>query len=708
MLRQMSFTNAILLGMNLFIPSSSKRTSRKQNTSHWMNDICRDALKKKEDAYRLFRSNRSDEHRQQYKIARNKCKTIIKRQRFLHNQKLRREILNQPRNDRTFWSFAKSVQNNFNETSLPPLICPDDITIVNSLVKANLFGKLFSENSSLSPTSQSPPEIPLLHIQMPKIYFRTKDIYKILLNLNIKKSSGPDSIPALVLKNIAESISKPLRNLFHLSYNLGIFPSLWKVSNVSPVPKKGNKSDPANYRPIAICSILSKVMETIINGKIIKFLEKNHVINDKQYGFRPKRSTGDLMTYITEKLSSSLHRQGESCMVALDISKAFDRVWHDALISKCRAIGLGQKFCKWIESFLKNRSIQVLVDGHTSSLYIINSGVPQGCVLSTTLFIIFINDLLTLTESSIHSYADDSTLTYSYGFEKLSQVTNQSVRSCRRNMINTVNKDLQKVADWGSKNRVNFNASKTQCCLFSRKLDAPSFDFQINFQGQSIERQENLNIVGTKLSFKLLWEDHIINKANTAAKMLGFLRRCKTFFSSKDLLTLYKAFIRSKMEDNSHIWAGASSTALKYLDSVQNRAIRLINDESITSSLLPLGHRRNIGALSIFYKYFVGMDSCSAEIKSILPTLKLFNRTTRLAVSDHPYYLAIPKFSTNYYMNSFLIRTSRMWNLLPSDVFPKIDGVYSFNLQKFKSNVNKLAKNISAFSSLSTLFLSSS
>jgi len=313
-------------------------------------------------------------------------------------------------------------------------------------------------------------------------------------------------------------------------------------------------------------------------------------------------------------------------LVALDISKAFDRVWHKALLSKCHSIGLGEKFCLWIENFLLNRSIQVLVDGYTSDLFLINSGVPQGCVLSTTLFIIFINDLLSLTRNSIHSYADDSTLTYSYGFDKLSQVSSQAVSSYRADMISSINNDLQKISDWGTSNRVKFNATKTQCCLFSRKLDAPAFDLQINFQNEILERASNLNITGSILSTKLQWDEHIINIANKAAKMLGFLRRCKAYFSSKDLLTLYKSYIRSKMEHNSHIWAGASGTALKYLDSVQSRAIRLINDEFLTSTLSPLNHRRNIGALSLFYKYFVGFDACSTEMNKFLFKIKTMKK----------------------------------------------------------------------------------
>jgi len=391
-------------------------------------------------------------------------------------------------------------------------------------------------------------------------------------------------------------------------------------------------------------------------------------------------------------------------VVALDISKAFDRVWHPALISKCRSYGLGSFFCNWLKNFLTDRSIQVLVDGFTSKIFKINAGVPQGCVLSPTLFIIFINDLLTSTINPIHSYADDSTLVANYKFSKKILASSNSV-SLNRNKISTsINNDLITIENWGKLNRVDFNASKTQFCVVSLKKDASTANFPIQFQGSSVERSLSLNVLGMVITQSFLWTEHVFNKAKSAAKCLGFLWRCKSFFSPADLLKIYKSYIRPKMEYNSHLWAGAPPTTLEYLDKVQNRAIRLIGDSNVTASLAPLGHRRNIGALSLFYKYFVGTDSCSQEIKTILPELKIFTRNTRLASNSHPYFLVLRKSSTDYYENSFIVRFSKLWNLLPSSVFPTVDGTLSYDLQKFKTNINKLSNNLTSFPSIKPFF----
>ena len=174
---------------------------------------------------------------------------------------------------------------------------------------------------------------------MSPIKFSTRKVRKALLQLNTSKSSGPDGIPAIVLKSCAPELAPVLNKLFQLSYNLGIFPSSWKLAHVFPIPKKGDKSDPSNYRPIAITSLISKTMETIVTKQLLAFLETNNLLSDHQYGFRQARSTGDLLAYAVHAWSSALESYGESRVISLDISKAFDRVWHKGLLAKLPMFG---------------------------------------------------------------------------------------------------------------------------------------------------------------------------------------------------------------------------------------------------------------------------------------------------------------------------------------------------------------------------------
>ena len=142
-------------------------------------------------------------------------------------------------------------------------------------------------------------------------------IHKVLFSLNNHKAAGRGGIAPIVLKNCAASHSFPLKQLFYRSYSKGICPSSWRFANITPV----SPSDPSNYRPIAITSIFCKVMEKIVNRKLMSFLESRNLLDDRKYGFRSNRSTGDLMTYLTHKIGRSIQGYGESQLLSLDITK---------------------------------------------------------------------------------------------------------------------------------------------------------------------------------------------------------------------------------------------------------------------------------------------------------------------------------------------------------------------------------------------------
>ncbi len=177
-----------------------------------------------------------------------------------------------------------------------------------------------------------------------------------------------------------------LVKLFRLGLSPSTFPSCWKDAYVQPVPKKGDCSNNSNYRPIALISYLSKTFETILNRKLLKHPSSFSLLSDHQYEFRKGRSTGDLPVFLNDSWSSSLSRFGETFSVTLDISKAFDRLWHKALLSKLPSYGFYPALCSFLSSLFSGRSITAVEDGHCSTSKSNNSGVPHGSILSPTLY----------------------------------------------------------------------------------------------------------------------------------------------------------------------------------------------------------------------------------------------------------------------------------------------------------------------------------
>ena len=152
----------------------------------------------------------------------------------------------------------------------------------------NLFTSTFASNSNVDDEGSQPPFYPTSVITMPSIKFSTHKVQKALLHLNTSKSKGPDGIPKTVLKSCVPELVPALNKPFQLSYNLGIFSSSWKLEHVFPIPQKGDKCGPSNYRPNAITSLITKTMETIITKQLLSFLaflESNSLPSDHWYGF---------------------------------------------------------------------------------------------------------------------------------------------------------------------------------------------------------------------------------------------------------------------------------------------------------------------------------------------------------------------------------------------------------------------------------------
>ena len=387
------------------------------------------------------------------------CPTLQQQNRFL------------PAGSRSFWSMAKVVSQNFCQSSFPPLKNNSDSSSTTPSLKANLFASIFASNSNLDDQGVQPRHFPPSKFTMSPIKFSTRKVRQTLLQLDTSKSKGPDGIPAIVLKTCAPQLAPILNKLFQLSYTLGTFPTSWKQAHVFPIPKIGDKSNPLNYRPIAITSLISKTMETIITKQLLTFLETNNLLSDHQYGFRKARSTCDILAYAVHVWSSALESCGESRVISLDISKAFDRVWHKGLLAKLPMFGLNQTLIYWIDNFLSNRSIAVRMDGFLSNLHSINAGVPQGSVISPVLFILFIlfiNDLLTSTSSIIHSFADDAFLITSFSFNPNDHASTD-IQLHRNISASLLSNDLTVIEKWGKDNLVSFNQSKTKQAVISRK-----------------------------------------------------------------------------------------------------------------------------------------------------------------------------------------------------------------------------------------------
>ena len=225
--------------------------------------------------------------------------------------------------------------------------------------KAKLFAENCSLNSNLDNLGVSLPVFPSrINLKLHNISVTPKMVRKVVMNLDLLKASGPDCIPVVVLKNCEPELSYILAELFNKCLKESCFPDCWKVSSVVPVFKNvGERSTAKNYCPVSLLSVVSKVFEKLVNNRIVDHLQKCGLFSDFQYGFRSSRSTADLLTVVSDRIARAFNGSGTTRAVALDISKAFDRVWHAGLLHKFKSYGISGQIFRLISSFLSNRRL---------------------------------------------------------------------------------------------------------------------------------------------------------------------------------------------------------------------------------------------------------------------------------------------------------------------------------------------------------------
>ena len=223
-----------------------------------------------------------------------------------------------------------------------------------------------------------------------------------LQSLKPKQAPSPDGVTNELLIHLGPEAKKKLLQIYNASWKHGIVPQEWKKAILIPIHKPGKpKNSPSSYRPISLTSCLCKLLERILNSRLMWFMEKERKFDDEQAGFRPCRSTEDQVTYLTQLIEEGFQAKKQTVVVWVDLEKAFDRVWTKGLLLKLLKTNITHKMYNWIKQYIHNRKAKVCLKGKYSRTASFKQGVPQGGVLSPSLFLIFLNDLISTTSPNV-------------------------------------------------------------------------------------------------------------------------------------------------------------------------------------------------------------------------------------------------------------------------------------------------------------------
>ena len=315
-----------------------------------------------------------------------------------------------------------------------------------------------------------------------------------------------------MLQLCAESIHIPLGIIFRNIVKTGIFPDQWKLANVSPIHKKNDKQLVSNYRPISLLPICSKILEKIIFNNMYRYLVVNDLIPKHQSGFRPGDSTTNQLPFLVHTIHLALEEHKEVRSIFLDMSKAFDKVWHDGLLFKLQRNGIEGQLLQLFKSYLFNRKQRVVINDFESEWGLIEAGVPQGSVLGPIFFLIYINDLENGIISNVKFFADDTSL--------FSIVTNPTLSAFE------LNSDLKVIENWASQWKMSFNPDPNKQAvemLFSRKRSEQNHP-PLFFNNVLVALASDHKHLGIILDCKLLLTKHISEKVAKARKGIGIIR----------------------------------------------------------------------------------------------------------------------------------------------------------------------------------------
>ena len=442
-----------------------------------------------------------------------------------------------------------------------------------------------------------------------------------------------------------------------------------------PIHKDGDISNIKNFRPISVLPFISKIFEKLMLARLVRYLDLNNVLNNRQFGFRHDLGTSDALIDFLTKIYDAFNANEYTLCAFIDFKKAFDTVPHDILICKLNHYGVRGNILKWFKSYLSDRKMFIEFNGVSSSLCDVTFGVPQGTVLGPFLFIIYINDILnSTTVLRFLLYADDTTIFYS--------------GKSLNDLFNVFNREIELFNIWTKANKILLNLDKTKYMIFSNKNSKEPDRSCVLIDGNLIERVGNYKYLGIIIDNKLIFRDHCEYLKSKLSRVLGILKYLR-FLPRRILLLLYNTLAYPLFLYGILIWGSAATYHIQPLSIIQKKMIRVITSSDWLAHTSPLFKKLNVLKLNDVYLNTLAVFMFKILNLDHMPHIKvnILSNNVKHVISLRSDSIRLPFYTKSICHKSVLYAGPKLWNRLAINL-KNIKTLHSFkkNLKMYYVN----------------------